>query len=1325
MTATTSAPVVLVDATLDQSVRCGPGERFHQVFEQHIRGMIAQGRGDWLAVDLPGEQISFAELDRRANRVARYLAARGVRPGHRVGLLFDRSAHPYVAILAVSKLHAAYVPLDAAFPPDRLAYICADAQVSVVLTRPRFAALFDGTGVPVEVLDGAYEGFRDDALSEAETGAPAEELAYIIYTSGSTGRPKGVAIEHAAICNFIKVAAEHYGFSGADRVYQGMTIAFDFSVEEIWVPLLAGATLVPAPGQGALLGADLAVFLREQKITALVCVPTLLATLEEELPQLNLLLVSGEACPQDLVSRWARPGRRFLNVYGPTEATVTATWTTLEPGRPVTIGVPLPTYQIVILAPEPDSGSGDPQPVPFGEVGEIAIAGVGLSPGYVGRDDLTARAFVPDPLGLPGNPSGRLYRTGDLGRVTPEGEVEYLGRIDTQVKIRGYRIEVSEIESVLMELGAAQAAVITHEPQPGLLELAAFVTAPGPIEPGPMLARLKQRVPPYMVPAYLEQLPQLPMLPSDKVDRSALPAPSAQRQVVLAGAHDTPESPAETVLANAAAQVLGLPEVSVTADLFAELGADSLRIARLCSLVRAEGTLAQISTRDVYLNPTLRTLAAHLLSNAPDDAARGRVDALPQPSSREPHVATRAAYLGCAAVQFGVYAGYLLLLGVLGTWGYSLLDGATLVTGYLRAVAFAAVSFSVLSLLPIAVKWVLVGRWTDAPIPIWSLRYLRFWTVRTALALSPLRLFTGSPIYSLYLRALGVRIGRDVLVLTTQVPVCSDLATIGDSAVIREDALIRAYRAEAGWIVPGRIEIGAGAVVGEGALVDIGTTIEPGGQLAHASGLLAGQTIPAGRYFHGSPAVDARAAQAMPVTPVSARRRVLYSVGQVCTSILITQQMLVLGALLAIDLDVTHLGRAALAGLVLLGLMLIGTMVLPRLAMIGLRPGVDLPAYGLRWAQFRFIARRSNSPFFNTLLGDSSLITGYLAAIGFRFRNHQQTGSNFGTTQRHHVPFLTTVGGGSLVSDGLAVLNAGFTAHSFRLHQIDIGARVFMGNRVYYPPGAALGDDVLLATKVMVPDDGPRRAGVGLLGSPAFEIPRTVARDTQFGHLTTPDVLPRMLSLKLRHNAVSMVLYLTQRWLLLFLTVLWIAELESLGAAGLAAALLLGVISSVLVVVTADRAARGFRALQPQYCSLYDRTFWRHERYWKLGMPEVISLFDGTPFKGLAWRLFGMPVGRQLFDDGCTITERTLVTIGDHVTLGTATCLSGHSLEDGAFKSDRIELGSGTTVSSATWVHYGVTTGAGVVLAPDSFVMKGETPADHSVWQGNPAVPVG
>lgn len=356
-----------------------------------------------------------------------------------------------------------------------------------------------------------------------------DEPCYVIYTSGSTGRPKGVAVGQASICNCIDVVAGIYGVRRADRVYQGMTIAFDFSIEEIWPTWAAGATLIAGPTRADRIGTGLATFLARARITILYCVPTVLATVDAELPGICTLLVGGEACPAELVQRWSRPGRRMLNTYGPTEATVTATWCELRPGRAVTIGRALPTYRIVLL-------DEDLRRVPDGTVGEIRIGGPGVAAGYLNRPELTAERFLNDPRITGG---GRLYRTGDLGRVLADGEIEYLGRADSEVKIRGHRIDLQEIESVLMEHPQVAVAAIAPHPDAPTEDLVAYLGLPRAGHDrdaiiGQLGDALRQRLPPSMVPAYVDTLDELPMMPSGKVDRARLPARPAPASTAAA-----------------------------------------------------------------------------------------------------------------------------------------------------------------------------------------------------------------------------------------------------------------------------------------------------------------------------------------------------------------------------------------------------------------------------------------------------------------------------------------------------------------------------------------------------------------------------------------------------------------------------------------------------------------------------------------------------------------------------------------------------------------------------------------------------------------------
>jgi amino acid adenylation domain-containing protein len=478
--------LVLVDRYEAQGWRVRTDERLDRLFEARCDWVRTYGRAGQPAIDSAELSLTYDELDGRANQLARYLRLRGANPGDRIGLLFDRPTDAYVAILAVLKIGAAYVPMDVDSPAPRTAAIVADARVRTVLSTSGVADRMTQIGAEIVPLDLAAPLIGEQSshrLLDAERGIRDGSLAYITYRPGPDGRPTGVAVDHRSICNFVKVAAEMYGIRPWDRVYQGTSVAHDFSVEEIWVPWAVGATLVPRPTGRGLLGKDLHAFLSARRVTAMSCAPGLLATLERELPDLRFLLVAGPNCPRDLVRRWHKPARRFLGVYGPAEATVSATWTELHPDKPVTIGIPLPTYSTVVLDVD------DPfHALPHGQAGEIGIVGIGLSCGYLNRDDLTEKAFIPDFLGIPANPSGRIFRTGDLGRVNPDGEIEYLGRVNGRDAIRGHWTEpADEIEPVLPAPRVAEPQAVelpavpaVHLPVPQAVPVLSAVPLPVP-----------------------------------------------------------------------------------------------------------------------------------------------------------------------------------------------------------------------------------------------------------------------------------------------------------------------------------------------------------------------------------------------------------------------------------------------------------------------------------------------------------------------------------------------------------------------------------------------------------------------------------------------------------------------------------------------------------------------------------------------------------------------------------------------------------------------------------------------------------------------------
>ncbi|RUA15956.1 MAG: peptide synthetase, partial [Clostridia bacterium] len=812
----------------DGAIRWQPHERLHHLFENRCDDLIRRGKDHHPAIITAEEQISYRQLEERANQLARYLRRWGLQSGDRVGILLERSPLTYVLLLAVLKADLAYAPLDPGFPRERLAFIAEDATLKAIITTSDFRKSLQGLA-PLICLDEAENAIRQERparMTEAEKGLPRDDLCYIIYTSGSTGRPKGVAIEHPGVCNFVRVAGEVYGIREEDRMYQGMSVSFDFSVEETWVPLVAGATLIPAPGGRKLLGDELGDFLRRHQVSAMCAVPTLLATIEEDIPSLRLILVGGEACPAELVQRWSRPGRRILNTYGPTETTVTATWAELHPDKPVTIGRPMPTYSVVIL-------DENQRPAPDGEPGEICIAGIGLARGYLNREDLTEKYFIPDFLHLPNNPSGRIYRTGDLGRIDENGEIEFLGRVDTQVKIRGYRIELSEIESVMLKTPEIEQVVVSaFQPSPGQsAELAAYCTLKPGVKslPADLLNMLRAHLPAYMIPSYVEVLPELPMLPSGKVDRKKLPRPQGPRFTASQGDYAPPETEWERVIANAIARAFNLDRASVTGDFFTDLGGHSLTVAAAASLLRKEAGLSDIGLGDFYRYPSVRKLAALVQEKVSAQAAGGGAKA--KRPEREVYRATdrRVALAGLVQALFlFIYVGVSALpLAALLNWSVHrpawTLSEATLLGGNLALMTLSV--FLLLLVWPIFLKWLLLPHPRKGRYPLWGWTFLRWWMVNKATMLAPLALLKGTPLLNIFYQLMGAEIGRHVL-LETHFLHAPYFITLGDAVSIGPSTHIFAYEVKDGYLhlrqvfIDQRCYIGSNSVIMPGAIME-------------------------------------------------------------------------------------------------------------------------------------------------------------------------------------------------------------------------------------------------------------------------------------------------------------------------------------------------------------------------------------------------------------------------------------------------------------------------------------------------------------------------
>ena len=581
-----------------------PDQPLHVLFERQ-----AARSPEAVAVVAPEGSMTYAELDARANQLAHRLRSLGVGVDVPVGICTDRSSAMVVAILGVLKAGGAYAPLDALlYPPDRLAFMVRDSRAPVVVVQGVTGAALPAVDAQVVRLDAEVDELAGLPTDSVDAGVGLDDLAYIIYTSGSTGMPKGVLVPHRGLAN-LSAALDIIKVTPQSRVLQFAPYSFDISVGDVLVALTSGATLCLATLDSLLSPEALLDQLRTQRITNIQVVPSILSTLPvEELPDLETILVGAEICPAELVARWAAPGRRFLNVYGPTETTICASYMECtDPSRTPPIGKPIPNGRIYVLDPLG-------RPTPIGVPGEITIGGIGVARGYLDRPDLTERAFVADPFSP--EPGARMYRSGDRGRWLPDGNLEFLGRMDDQVKVRGHRIELGEVEAALaMHDDVRECAVAAHGEGAERRLVAYVVGGVRPPIPSDLREHLQRQLPDYMVPSAFLVLEGLPRLPNAKVDRAALPDPEGGR--TLTDELVEPRDQLEEALAAIWCEVLGLPELGVT-DNFFELGGHSLSAARLIGMVEASFGRS-LPLVELFESPTVERMAAVL--RAPDDDA--------------------------------------------------------------------------------------------------------------------------------------------------------------------------------------------------------------------------------------------------------------------------------------------------------------------------------------------------------------------------------------------------------------------------------------------------------------------------------------------------------------------------------------------------------------------------------------------------------------------------------------------------------------------------------------------------------------------------------
>ena len=1291
-------------------------------------------RTDKVAMVFGERRLTYADVDRMSAEIARGLIRLGIGPGAVVGLWMERGADLLVAQIAITRTGAAWLPFDADAPTDRIGVCLADAEAKGLLTSPSKSANAP-TNVPILTAAQLIDDADRSDLPARASGLTPEHPAYLIYTSGSTGVPKGIVISQRNICHFLRSANELYGFHSGDVVFQGASVAFDLSMEEIWIPLMVGATLhVATP---AMIGdvERLPDLLDEAGVTVLDTVPTLLAMIGREVPSLRLILMGGEALPAPLVARWAKPGCRLFNTYGPTEATVVATACEALPGEAVTIGRPIANYTAYVV------GEGG-QVLGPGEQGELWIGGPGVATGYLKRPELTAEKFVDNPF--PGD--GRdpiLYRSGDAVSLTPDGDLAFHGRIDDQVKIRGFRVELGEIETRVSHLAGINQAAVVMRQDDGLDRLVAFTVPDRGAEPkaATLKTELRRDLPPYMVPDHFETVAELPRLSSGKVDRKAL---RALPLTFSEGGEEQeePQSETEAVLLAAAKKVLGQQALALEGDFFTELGGHSLLAARFVSIVRETPAIASITLQDVYRLRNIRAIAADLVART-GGVGGGMVA---RDLSFEPPPLRRRFLCGLAQAVAMPFIIGLVTLQWLGLFIASifLIQGGEI--GFFAEMGLLLALYMVINIgtktVILGLKWLIIGRTKPGRYPLWGVYYFRVWFVQRLLQVTTLKFLQGSPLMRVYLRLLGAKIGKDAIIAEFEAGAI-DLISIGDNTSTGLKNRFSNVEIVGNEMVIGTIEIGADVQTGNSCVLGPDTVLERGVELSDLTSIPLGTRISAFEHWDGSPArkvgdVDPASLPELPTTTPGRRRAqgVVYFFAYIVV-VMLGLVPIFPAFFVLYNLDSWFLGtenyNVAWSTLPFLAWPTAFILVVASvLIIVGLRwtvlPRVRPGTYSIHsWFYVRkWTIGLATEVVLETL---NSLYATIYMRYWYRLMGAKiGRGSEISTNLAGRYD-LVDIGANNFLGDEVIFGDEEVRRGWMIMKMVKTGDRVFIGNDAVIPQGSVLADDTLIGVKSKMPDSQATKPGETWFGTPAISVPTRQRVDV--GVAATYEPTKAFFTARAIfegiHTSLPTAVFITCGYITADLLT------QPLDSGNVPAAIGVFLASGIVIAILMVLLSAAVKWLLMGVYKPIMKPMWS---WWAMRTEAVAVLYGGlvgkaslefmrgTPFLPWILRIYGTKMGKGIWIDCTDVTEFDCITVGDFCTIADHGVLQTHLYEDRVMKVGRIELGRGVAVGSNTAVLYDTKVGDFARLNNLTIVMRGESIPAHTEWSGAPAMPV-
>ncbi len=1277
------------------------------------------------AIIFGDKSVTYAELDRWSDAMADHLYQNGIRPGDPVGIWWPRGLELHVAVLGIVKAGGSYVPLDQEMPAERVETVLNEVGAKGYISQGKInvsCPLFSVVPQPTP-----------QAVIPRTQGAQPDNWAYVLYTSGSTGKPKGIPIAHRQICHFVRAEQTVLEVQSTDRVYQGFSISFDMWCEEVWISYLAGATLWVADAATAKSIDELTDILRRQRITVLHAVPSLLAVMEDDISSsLRIVNAGGEACTTQVLARWSIPSRKFYNSYGPTETTVTATITALKPGDPITIGIPLPNYNLAVVDEQMNI-------LPVGERGELVVTGAGVCKGYINLPELTAQKFVAKPDGMAALPGDMVYRTGDAAVINPDGSIDFQGRFDDQVKLRGYRIELGEIETRLGSLtDITAAAVVVKKDANGQDHLAGYVVCDDPITMNQQHIReeLAKVLPAYMVPSVIMQLIEMPRLPSGKINRKALPMPAMLMENAAAITNEIIDldAPVEERVIAALKKFFPNRNIDLSQDFFTDLGGHSLLAAAFVSRLRREANIPQAALKDIYLIRPLNKLVEHWKLKPTEEIKAKKVfNEIPKKRFLLCGIAQTFALLmvyGLFAVQ--IFFPYL---------GYYYVAEETKNTAYAVTTALCLFCFipPLFAALTIGVKWLVIGKMKEGDYPLWGSYYFRWWFVKTMQRLLPAQFLNGTPLYAGYLSRMGVKVAKDVQ-LGAVVIGAEDLVTIGSDVSISSRVTINNAYVEDGLLKLRRVTLGDHAYIGSGAIIAGGSTVEAWGELQDLSYLQEGKTIKSGEVWQGSPAAlkETKAIEDLPqplyVSPGKRRRYTLIFT----LTLLIFPFVILLPLLPTIiiihnidnstpDYDFSYLVITPSLALTYIIVFAVVTVILTRLLQWGIKPG-KYPIYSMFYVRKWFADQLMSlslivlHPIYATVY-----ISLLFRALGAKVGKNTEISTASSVTHP-----LLELGKGAFIADAVTLGESDVRGQQLILDKTIIGNNSFVGNSALIPQGYKLPGRMLIGVLSVPPSKEQLESATAKdwFGSPSIALPRRQASRTFAAELTSRPSAGRILS----RSVVEFIRILIPETVILICSILFIAYAHDLlvGQPWWKVVMQLPLYYLFFMglpafIVTAALKWLTIGVYKPDQKPMWTSKVWRSEAitstYEALSVPFLLDFMRGTPWLPVMLRMLGLKTGKRVWMNTTDVTEYDMVHIGDDTALNEDCGPQTHLFEDRVMKVGPIKIGKRCSIGAGTIILYDSEIGDNVNVDPLSLVMKGENLQPDSNWGGSPVRP--